>query len=548
MNTECNRALEPAPEWDNPQYTQIWNDVQRPTLLQAGDLAVCQPRADEAVGTEEDFLRHLGLATGRGRSTAMEAAPVVVERPPIHRESPVLRYGLNRLVPLGGDVVEESPQHLLGFESDASDIIIDARGAVIGGTIDALVKRLPYAKTADPHFFKTFLMTFRTFTTPEELFSVLVQVLWISPRLELHTDDEQRSVEMEQIVVRATTVFDSLLATHDVLEEEDVRILRSRLIEFARSDIDTFPPASQLLAVVDRSTQSQEDGRGPIVNTSQTPPPRPIFPKTKRKLDLLDIDPLELARQFTLMECCLYQKIRPMEWLRRVRAQEPSENRDNIAAVVRMSNRIVDWVAQSILSKNDSKRVATIRHLISIADHCRTLNNFSTMIAIVSGLNNPSVSRLKRTWDRVNQTSIAHFGACVVALDTHKNFKKYCLLLDSVMTPCVPFIGVFLLMLQFIEDDSPDMLPGDRDFINFSKRRQAAEIITGDIQRLQACSYNFETVPVVRTYIEESLWALSDMPGSSERFWAMSLEVEPPEREDEKTSSRWLQSLRNVFR
>ncbi|KAL0565675.1 Rho GTPase activating protein [Marasmius crinis-equi] len=33
MNAEQNRMFEPASEWDNPRYTQIWNDIHDPTLL-----------------------------------------------------------------------------------------------------------------------------------------------------------------------------------------------------------------------------------------------------------------------------------------------------------------------------------------------------------------------------------------------------------------------------------------------------------------------------------------------------------------------------------
>ena len=63
------------------------------------------------------------------------------------------------------------------------------------------------------------------------------------------------------------------------------------------------------------------------------------MPKTSKKLKLLDVDPLELARQLTIMESQLYQKIRPMECLQRSREQK-GEHNDNIAAVIRTSNRV----------------------------------------------------------------------------------------------------------------------------------------------------------------------------------------------------------------
>jgi son of sevenless len=53
----------------------------------------------------------------------------------------------------------------------------------------------------------------------------------------------------------------------------------------------------------------------------------------------MHIDPLELARQFSLVESQLYQKIRPMECLQRSREQKTDYN-DNIAAIIQTSNRV----------------------------------------------------------------------------------------------------------------------------------------------------------------------------------------------------------------
>jgi hypothetical protein len=44
-------------------------------------------------------------------------------------------------------------------------------------------------------------------------------------------------------------------------------------------------------------------------------------------------------------------------------------------------------------------RVKVVEKLIKIANHCLKLNNYNTALAIVSGLNLVSVSRLKATWE-----------------------------------------------------------------------------------------------------------------------------------------------------
>lgn len=69
--------------------------------------------------------------------------------------------------------------------------------------------------------------------------------------------------------------------------------------------------------------------------------------------------------------------------------------------------------------------------------------------------------------------------------------------------------------------------------MNFRKRQKASEVIN-DIKRWQAQPFNFQPIPLVLSYIEESLNQFSDTRASSEHFWTLSLEREPREREDEK--------------
>ena len=129
--------------------------------------------------------------------------------------------------------------------------------------------------------------------------------------------------------------------------------------------------------------------------------------------------------------------------------------------------QIADWVADSILNKEDSRRRATcIKQFINIADvscqytthlapfftllqRCRSLHNYSTMVAITSGLNTPPIRRLKRTWELVNARFMSQLGACEMTIDSNKNFNNYRLTLASVTPPFVPFIGKISIRVLF---------------------------------------------------------------------------------------------------
>ncbi|KAJ8501924.1 hypothetical protein ONZ51_g290 [Trametes cubensis] len=416
---------------------------------------------------------------------------------------------------------------------DQSEILIDPDGSVRAGTPAALVEQLTAHELGDPTFIKNFLMTFKSFMTVDELFELLTKRFWVQPPSGLKPNELEEWTRLKQQVIqlRVLNTFRTMVTDDDILEKEDMYIL-GRMKEFASNEeVVTFAAAKQLLILIERA---QRGGDAPIKTTNTVPitPPAPIMPKNTKKVKLLDVDPLELARQLTLMEAALYKKIRPMECLQRSREAKPGKTPDNITTIIQLSNRIANWVAESVLAKEDSqKRARVVKHFINLADRCRGMQNYSTMTAVISGLNTPPIRRLKRTWEQVNAKIMSQLKICESTIDTNKNFNNYRSLLARIQPPCVPFIGVYLTTLTFINDGAEDKLGGN--MINFRKRQKAAEVIQ-DIKRWQAKPYNFQTVAPVLQYLEESFSQYTDGVDYGNQFWELSLEREPREREDEK--------------
>lgn len=432
---------------------------------------------------------------------------------------------------------DDAPEHIISTKPwylrpdyTKNDMTIDVDGSVRAGTVPALVERLTSHDPSDPTFIRTFLMTYKSFTTLDDFFDHLVRRFRIqTPEgLSPAESEEWRKLKQHIIQMRVLNTLKAMVSDEDFLEKEDMYIL-NRMKEFLQNeDVSKFLGAKQLLSLVERA-------RGGDVKKGLTPtlgsPPTSILPKPNKKLKLLDVDPLELARQLTIMESHLYQKIRPVECLQRSREQKTDHN-DNIARVIQTSNRIANWVADSVLTHEDSrKRSAILKQFISVADRCRSMHNYSSMVAIVSGLNSPPIRRLKRSWEQVNARHMAQLGTCEMTIDSGKNFNNYRSTLARVSPPCVPFIGVFLTTLTFIQDGSKDTLPGN--LVNFRKRQKASEVIQ-DIQRWQTFPHNFNPITSVQTYIEESLAKFSEQVDVGDYFWNLSLEREPREREDEK--------------
>ncbi|KAJ7855965.1 ras guanine nucleotide exchange factor domain-containing protein [Mycena olivaceomarginata] len=391
--------------------------------------------------------------------------------------------------------------------SRPSEIITDPEGTVRAGTLPALVERLTTHERADQTFIKSFLMTFKSFTTVDGLFDLLVQRFWIQPppKTTAAEREEWRRSKQHVIQVRVLNTLRYLVVDDDVLEKADLGIL-DRMKEFiAIEEVARFPAAKQLWTLIERARQG--DSLIKMVAATQGAPPLTTRPK------------------LTIMESRLYQRIRPVDCLQRIWGQQ-TENTNNITVFIQTSEKIPIWVAESILSEDDSRRRArTIGHFISVADHCRNLKNFSAMARITFGLST-LVGRLTRTWAQVNPRSITQFSACRTA------FSDYRSLMDSVIPPCVPFLVSVSSLPDNVPAQNDKESAGDTlDLINFEKRQKAADMVH-DIKRWQV-PFNLHVIPSIQAHIEDRLNSVSDTGDTRERLDAISLELEPRGQEGE---------------
>ncbi|KAK3302508.1 ras guanine nucleotide exchange factor domain-containing protein [Chaetomium strumarium] len=436
-------------------------------------------------------------------------------------------------------VPEEVPEYLkMDHENDLSWDLKVVPPAVKGGSLLALVEQLTRHDKLDPNFKDTFLLTYRSFTTARELFELLVKRFAIQPPEGLNQAEYDLWREKKQKPVRFRVVntlkswFDGFWM--EEYSEENKQLIRE-VYNFTRDTIRTSdtPGGAQLMALLEQRLHGRDNFGRKMIQTVNQNTPAPIMPKNMKKLKFLDIDVTEFARQLTIIESRLYGKIRPTEclnktWQKKVGEGEP-EPAPNVKALILHSNQMTNWVAEMILSQTDvRKRVVVIKHFVSVADKCRTLNNFSTLTSIISALGTAPIARLKRTWDQVPQRVQATLETMRKLMASTKNFGDYREALHAANPPCIPFFGVYLTDLTFIEDGIPSLIK-KTNLINFAKRAKTAEVIR-DIQQYQNVAYSLQPVPELQDYIISNMQAAGDV----HEMYDKSLQIEPREREDEK--------------
>ncbi|KAK1756125.1 ras guanine nucleotide exchange factor domain-containing protein [Echria macrotheca] len=437
-------------------------------------------------------------------------------------------------------LVDDTPDFLrLDYEKDLSWDLKAVPPAVKGGSLLALVEQLTRHDKLDANFNNTFLLTYRSFTSARELFELLVKRFGIQPpegltqaEYEMWRDGKQKLIRF-RVVNILKNWFDNFWM-EDSSEESTKQLIRD-VYDFAKDTVKSTetPGSAPLMAVLDQRLSGKEVGARRMIQTVAQNTPQPIMPKNMKKLKFLDIDVIEFARQLTIIESRLYGKIKPTEclnktWQKKVADGEP-EPAPNVKALILHSNQMTNWVAEMILAQTDvRKRVVVIKHFVAVAEKCRQLNNFSTLTSIISALGTAPIARLKRTWDQVPARIQNTLETMRKLMASTKNFGEYREALHVANPPCIPFFGVYLTDLTFIEDGIPSIIK-KTNLINFAKRAKTAEVIR-DIQQYQNVAYSLQPVPELQDYILSNMSAAGDV----HEMYDKSLQIEPREREDEK--------------
>ncbi|CAG8638136.1 13751_t:CDS:2, partial [Acaulospora colombiana] len=366
------------------------------------------------------------------------------------------------------------------------ELTLNDDGSVRAGTLPALIQRLTMHSGIDEQFEETFIMTFKTFATIDQVVDRLVERYHIQPPalLEPKQLQEWKINQETPIHLRVIDIIRKILNT---IEQEDIYIL-DKLKQFLEQ-----ATASDQVEV----TYTAEPQRT-IWDIPLDEPLTPILPRTAECLRLMDIEPSDLAQQLTIMESELFSSIKPSEWIAQLTGST-SPSYHNIKAVVTLT----DWVVNSIIGTEDSRRRArTIKHFINTANASKNSPAF-VIAALLAGLNSPVILGLKRTWEEVQGRERAMLNNMRAILDVENHFQAYRYLLSELQPPCVPFLGVYLVTLNGFRDNIKDTIEGGA-LINFQKQAKIADVLR-EINKIQKHQYDLTSIPAIQEFLEKNL-------------------------------------------
>ncbi|XP_042796716.1 ras-specific guanine nucleotide-releasing factor 1 isoform X6 [Panthera leo] len=230
---------------------------------------------------------------------------------------------------------------------------------------------------------------------------------------------------------------------------------------------------------------------------------------------------LEIAEQLTLLDHLVFKKI-PYEeffgqgWMK----LEKNERTPYIMKTTKHFNDISNLIASEIIRNEDiNARVSAIEKWVAVADICRCLHNYNAVLEITSSMNRSAIFRLKKTWLKVSKQTKALIDKLQKLVSSEGRFKNLREALKNCDPPCVPYLGMYLTDLAFIEEGTPNYT--EDGLVNFSKMRMISHIIR-EIRQFQQTAYKIEHQAKVTQYLLDQSFVMDE-----ESLYESSLRMEP---------------------
>uniref|UniRef100_A0A0N5APS1 Ras-GEF domain-containing protein n=1 Tax=Syphacia muris TaxID=451379 RepID=A0A0N5APS1_9BILA len=344
---------------------------------------------------------------------------------------------------------------------------------VRGGPADALIA-FATQPSVSPLYQEAFLTTYRTFISSYHLIQKLIKR------------------------------YNYMIRLDDVTAIKVARQCFSALVRIV-DDLCCVEMSKDLISTVNKFSYSL------VQNESYT------FAKLLRQSTLFEFRSSAIAKQMTLLDADLFQKIEPPEML--WWAQEQDEKKSpNLCAFTEHFNKVSYWVRTMVIRPKEQRiRDKYLLKYIKIMKQLRSMGNYNSYLAVLSALESGPIRRLewpKNCVDMLKEHS--------TVMDSTFSFKNYRNLLTESRPPCLPYLGLVLQDLTFVHIGNPDYLSpkqcqGRKNLLNYGKRWQQFTILDS-IRRFKSWNYCIEKDEKIlqlfggfKDYLsEDDIWELSE--------------------------------------
>uniref|UniRef100_A0A671QG51 RAS guanyl-releasing protein 2-like n=1 Tax=Sinocyclocheilus anshuiensis TaxID=1608454 RepID=A0A671QG51_9TELE len=244
----------------------------------------------------------------------------------------------------------------------------------------------------------------------------------------------------------------------------------------------------------------------------------------RRKMSLLfdHLDPCELAEHLTYLEYKSFCKIMFQDYHSFVMHGCTVDN-PILERFITLFNSVSQWIQLMVLSKPTApQRAAVIAHFIQVAQKLLQLQNFNTLMAVVGGLNNSSISRLKETQAHISNETNKIFNSLLDLLTSFGNYSQYRRRFAECTGFRFPILAVNLKDLIAVHVALADWTDPQKTRVNLTKTQQLYAILQ-ELALVQNNPPNIEANTDLLNLLTVSL----DQYHTEEEIYQLSLQREP---------------------